>query len=148
MLEGLTSSAPQLGGWYFGARSRRRPESQAIQADAAWLRPFVERGRLRKDIGRAVIEQLGYTVSLETEDRRDGVWLRVDAGGWSPHVRNSVMLLIRATPHNETLLATPEAAQGVLDVIVNAWTRNAPGSMVGQPHCRHLTFANAERGSA
>src|SRR5947209_4424038 len=97
----LTLREAGFDGFYGLGRSRRaalRPIELSLEA----IQSLLARGVNRRDIGREVIPELGYSISLWSGHRDDGAFdLRIHCGCYSQWVGNNVTVgLPSEGPHS------------------------------------------------
>jgi hypothetical protein len=130
----LAACDPSLTTWYERGRSRQQAAEQRAEVrDENYLRNLLDRGRNRRDVGRTVIEELGFRTGLwNGGDENKAIGLNITCGLYwtspnpSASMSNSVTVDL---PENLGELKQSERMAGVLAAVARAWEPDWAGIM-------------------
>jgi hypothetical protein len=125
--EALSTCDPSFGQWYTIAkrkadkdRARGLPGLPVDTSDVAQLEALFQRGRNRTDVGRKVIEELGFGL-MAWNSKKGETLLQINCGTYSPHSTNVCKAdLPSEGPSAERLLDAPALAR-VLTTMARGW---------------------------
>jgi hypothetical protein len=127
--ERLAKVDPLLGHWFERGRSRRDALERRIDTvDIEGLRDLLLKGRNRRDIGRDVIDELGFKLSLwngADEDETEAS-INIYCGSYSEHVGNSIVLDL---PYQSEDLEWVARADALLALAAETWQPEWAGIM-------------------
>jgi len=124
---GLTEIDPLLAQWYERGRSRKDAlERKADTLNVQRLEDLLLKGRNRRDIGREVIEELGFKISLwnGAVDEEAEASLRIHCGSYNERIGNSIVIDL---PYQSS--GWIEKATSLLALVVEIWKPRWAGIM-------------------
>jgi Immunity protein 52 len=130
-LASLADCDPRLAAWYEKGRSQKEAREKPVAiSDREYLLDLLNRGRNRRDVGRSVIEELGFNVGLwNGGDEQNESGLNVSCGlDATPNagLSNAVVLSL---PRNLGDLGNAESMARVLAAVARAWEPQWAGVM-------------------
>jgi hypothetical protein len=126
---GLAQIDPFLTNWLEVGRSRKDDLKKKVDvADTQRLRDLLLKGRNRRDIGRQVIEELGFSLSLwsRASDEVAAASIRIHCGCYSELVGNNVLIDL---PCNSARPKWVENASALLALVAEIWRPKWAGIM-------------------
>jgi hypothetical protein len=127
-IAGLAQIDPFLANWYEVGRSRKDALKEVDAADTQRLRDLLLKGRNRRDIGRQVIEELGFTLSLWSRASNEvaAASIRIHCGCYSKFIGNNVLIDL---PCNSARPKWVENASALLALVAEIWHPKWAGIM-------------------
>ncbi len=126
---GLAEIDPLLAHWYERGRSRKDAlERQVDTSDTQKLQDLLLKGRNRRDVGREVIDELGFKLSLwngASEEEAEAS-VSVHCGAYSERVGNNVLIDL---PYQSEGLKWVENASSLLALVAEIWRPKWDGIM-------------------
>lgn len=129
LLAGLAQTDPFLANWHEVGRSRKDALKKAVDAaDTQRIRDLLLKGRNRRDIGRQVIEELGFSLSLwsRASDEVAAASIRIHCGCYSKLVGNNVLIDL---PSNSARPQWVKNARALLALVAEVWRPKWAGIM-------------------
>ena len=124
-LRQLEGCDPIFGSWRERGRSRREALEQRIDAnDQARLHELLERGRNRRDVGREIIDELGFNVGMWSASGDRDVGLSIQCGlYWKSENQNTSLCNSVTLTLPKTLggLGRAEKMAEILSIVAAAW---------------------------
>jgi hypothetical protein len=154
-LTGLAALDPAFASWYAVGKSLRQSLQRPVEfRNKSALISLLERGRSRTDVGRQVMEELGFAFYLWNR-REPGCELSLNGqcGVYSTYQGNCTLLDL---PEQLEIFRHPERMAGVLALAARAWepdwaavisrrSRDARNYVVGKPFVDWLIYLSNER---
>lgn len=124
----LTACDPLFESWFEKGMSRKKAfEQKANVLDRTYLLKRLDRGRNRRDVGRTVIEELGFSVSWwNGRKETEAVGLSVACGLYSSGMSNCVTIDL---PEHLGTLRSSDRMTDVLLGLAKAWEPEWAGVM-------------------
>src|SRR5262249_13191058 len=127
----LVEMDPILAHWYELGRSHKDSMKRKVDTlDDRKLRRLLLNGRNRYDIGRKVIKDLGFSLSLwNGADEAEAASIRFHCGCYSKYVGNNVIIDLPYSPPGQRWV---EKAGALLALVAETWRPNWAGIMSKQ----------------
>jgi immunity protein 52 of polymorphic toxin system len=118
----LARCDPTFAQWYRGGRGAPRGlPGHPVRPEVEEWEELFRRGRNRTDVGKKVIEELGFSEYVWNAKTRERTRLEFNCGGYSRGVPNSCLLYPpEEGPAQERILSAPVLAE-VLTCVATAW---------------------------
>jgi len=125
---GLAAIDPLLARWFELGRYRKNALERDVDTrDVQALQALLLRGRNRRDIDRAVIGELGFTLNLwNGADEGIDASVRIHCGSYSERVGNSVVVDL---PYRSETLEWVAKASSLLALVARIWRPEWAGIM-------------------
>lgn len=119
---------PALSHWYERGRSRKDALSEIDVLDRTKLRDLLVKGQNRKDVGGAVIEDLGFRIGLWNGASREDheASLSVQCGSYNERINNSVVIDL---PIEAEGIINSDNASALVALVAKAWRPSWAGIM-------------------